>query len=287
MIITSDSDLKDIGQVEIVVNRAEVPDDPPPAYINTDSQVSVASGSEAPLPRAMAPTVPASVKPTNFLSMSRGNGAIKGTYVIDPRLTIPQSILPPLAADETEATRRNVFLHTSNGAIDVDVFVIGGCDTKRRVDMLAKTSNGAVTVKLHADHGRPPIRLNAQSSNGQVTIHVPRSFRGPLTLRTRNGTIRFSDALSADLTTFNEVSGTRRCFVGDFSDWADQRDVSDVKASVDVKPPLNGWLGDEISVDTSNGSIKVKYDSESLEEERERDAKGKGKSTFFGRLLGL
>ncbi|KAJ7880678.1 hypothetical protein B0H13DRAFT_1630296, partial [Mycena leptocephala] len=77
------------------------------------------------------------------------------------------------------------------------------------------------------------------SSNGTVTIHLPRTFRGPLHLTTRNGSGRFSDALKAALTTFSEVNSTRRCFVGDFSDWTE-----------------------EISVESMNGNVKVGYEVE-------------------------
>jgi hypothetical protein len=61
-------------------------------------------------------------------------------------------MLPPLAADETEATRRNVFLHTSNGSMDVDLFVVGG-DTEgdpkqKRVNLSLKSSNGSTVARL-------------------------------------------------------------------------------------------------------------------------------------------
>jgi hypothetical protein len=56
-----------------------------------------------------------------------------------------------------------------------------------------------------------------------------------------------SDALAANLTTFNEVNHMRRCFVGEFSDWIDYPE---------------GWIGDEINIESSNGSVKLLYDAE-------------------------
>ncbi|KAJ7624308.1 hypothetical protein DFH06DRAFT_1230147 [Mycena polygramma] len=279
MIITPDSDskLKDVGaQPDVVVNRTETPDDPPPAYMHTDAKASVAGPertSEPPLP-LLPPilTPPSTVKPTNYLSLSRGNGSIKGTYVIDPRVNVPQFLLPPLAADETEATRRNVFLHTSNGSIDVDLFVVGEATGKEKVDMLVKSSNGSITVKLHAaPTPRPPVHLKASSSNGTITLHLPHSFRGPLTLRTRNGSIRFSGTLATNTTTFSEAGGVRRCFVGEFADWAERPE---------------GWAGDEVNLESSNGSVRVQYDVETSSSAGGEGAKGKGKG-IFGRLLGL
>ncbi|KAJ7813972.1 hypothetical protein B0H13DRAFT_1515525, partial [Mycena leptocephala] len=52
-----------------------------------------------------------------------------------------------------------------------------------------------------------------QSSNGDSVIYVPRSFRGLVTVSSRNGSVRFS--LSVNLVTFIKVNNTRRCFIGD------------------------------------------------------------------------
>jgi 7,8-dihydro-6-hydroxymethylpterin-pyrophosphokinase len=70
-----------------------------------------------------------------------------GTYVIDPRIKIPQSMLPPLAAGETEAMRQNVFLHASR-SIDVDLFVLGDADTKRSLNMFLQCTNGSIEAKI-------------------------------------------------------------------------------------------------------------------------------------------
>ncbi|KAJ6464329.1 hypothetical protein DFH09DRAFT_957823, partial [Mycena vulgaris] len=203
-------------------------------------------------------------KSTNFLSLSRTNDSIKGTYVIDPRVEISPSMLAPLAPDESEATRRNVFLHTKNGTINVNLFVVGDANAKgNRVEMMLTSLNGAVTARIHAvSSGRAPFHLTAQSSNGDVTLYLPQSFLGPVTLRTCNGSIRTSDVLAAATTTFSEADHTRCCFVGDFSEWTED----------------GAWAGDEVHVESSNGNVKLKYDTEVPEE------KGKG---LFGRLFGL
>ncbi|KAJ7488113.1 hypothetical protein FB451DRAFT_1391064 [Mycena latifolia] len=273
MIIASESDLKDVKQLDIVVNRA-VPDDPPPAYFTSQSppKSQVATSSELPpLLVAAGPQAPDDVKPTNFLSLSRGNGSIKGTYVIDPRVKIPPSLLPPLAPDETEAARRNLFMHTSSGSVDVDLFVVGDGEVKgKKVNMFIKSSNGSLTARIHAPiPARPPIHLTAHSANGSITLHLTRSFRGPVTARARNGSVKFSGALEAEVTTFGEAERTRRCFVGDFSDWAEGE----------------AWGGDEVIVESGNGSVKIQFDAEA--DLGGGVGKEKGKGAFFGRLLGL
>ncbi|KAJ6530795.1 hypothetical protein DFH09DRAFT_1409734 [Mycena vulgaris] len=280
MIITPDSDLKDVKQLDVVVNRASVPDDPPPAYFRPETQTSVSAPIPAPAAAALISPPPPDVKPTNFLSLSRGNSSIKGAYVIDPAVKIPPFMLPPLAADETAATRRNVFLHTSNGAIDVDLFVVGASsdapDAKRegeknKITVLLKSSNGPISARIHAapPEARAPLHLTAHTSNGSVTFHLPRAFRGPVTVRTGYGAVRLSDALAAQTTPFSEAEGTRRCFVGDFAGWEGEGE----------------WEGDELSVETSNGSVRLQYDAEARAAAPE-GGKGKGKG-LFGRLLGL
>ncbi|KAJ7101378.1 hypothetical protein B0H15DRAFT_763582, partial [Mycena belliarum] len=198
------------------------------------------------LPQLRTFGVPADVKPTNFLSLSRRNGSVKGTYVIDPRVKIPQAMLPPLA-DEADGVRRNVFLHTSNGSIDVDLFVVGDADVKGRVEMHLKSANGSVTARIHTgDPARAPIRTSVHSSNGSITLHLPRTFRGPVTVRARNGSVKFSGTLQTQVTTFGEGAQTRRCFVGAFADWAEGE----------------AWAGDEVSIESGNGSVKLQYDDE-------------------------
>ncbi|KAJ7488127.1 hypothetical protein FB451DRAFT_1025378, partial [Mycena latifolia] len=215
--------------------------------------------------------IPADVKPTNFLSLHRANGSLKGAYIIDPRVRIPAAMLPPLAPEEAEAgARRNVFLHTSNGSIDVDLFMLADADVKGKVDMLIKSANGSITARIHAPTpARPPIHLKANGANGSITLHLPRSFRGPVTIRARNGSVKFSGALTAQTTTFGEAERTRRCFVGEFADWAEGE----------------VWGGDEVTIEAANGSVKLQYDVEA-----DRDGGGAGREKgkgLFGRLLGF
>ncbi|KAJ7913065.1 14-3-3 domain-containing protein [Mycena leptocephala] len=54
--------------------------------VNTQPQAARTQSSSAPLP----PPIPTTIKPTTFLSLSRGNNSIEGTYVIDPCIKIPQ-----------------------------------------------------------------------------------------------------------------------------------------------------------------------------------------------------
>jgi hypothetical protein len=105
--------------------------EPPPPYTHAGAPPS-------------AQATGATGKPTNYLSLSRAHQPITGIYTIDPRVKIPRALLPPLApeSDETEATRKNVSLHTTTGAIDVDLFVVG----QGKVDMRAETASGGIRI---------------------------------------------------------------------------------------------------------------------------------------------
>ncbi|KAJ7913342.1 hypothetical protein B0H13DRAFT_2470083 [Mycena leptocephala] len=67
--------------------------------------------------------------------------------------------------------------------------------------------------KLRTSSATSPRKPKAQSSNGDSVIYVPRSFRGLVTVSSRNSSIRLPDALSVDLVTLSEMNNTRRCFM--------------------------------------------------------------------------
>ncbi|KAJ7206478.1 hypothetical protein GGX14DRAFT_367051 [Mycena pura] len=193
------------------------------------------------------PKTPVTVKPRNFLFVKRDTD-IRGTYVIDPRIKIPQFMLPPLAAGQTEATRQNVFLHAGKGGagINVDLFVLGDANTKRSLNMFLGSKNGSITAKLHAaSTARPPIHITAKAAHG-ITLHLPRTFRGPVTVR-NTGSIRISEHLRADMMPLSEANDTMRYFVGTLEDWTDE----------------SKWAGDEVVLDNCGlGSVILQYDVE-------------------------
>jgi hypothetical protein len=136
------SDLKKSDQDDSAVASTSVR--PHPAILDfrtnvlqTDALPAYASGSTS----TDSPTPLPPGKPTNFLSISRSDGSIKGSYIIDPRIKPPQ-------ADETGDAQQNLFLHASNGGIDVDVFVVGDRDVKRRVDLFVRSKNGSITARV-------------------------------------------------------------------------------------------------------------------------------------------
>jgi hypothetical protein len=90
--------------------------------------------------------------------------------------------------------------------------------------------------------------LHAKSINGEIRLHIPRNFHGPIFVTYLHGFVRFSDAISRHLITFGEVDNTRRCFLGDFSQWDTGGE----------------WTGDELIVDVKHGNVKIHYDDDAI-----------------------
>jgi len=91
-------------------------EDSPPSY----------TVSETPGPSNLANlnlSVP-NVQPCNFVSVSRRDSSIKGTWLLDPMLSIPSDLLPPLLEGESEKTRKNLSLQTKDGSIIANIFVL-------------------------------------------------------------------------------------------------------------------------------------------------------------------
>ena len=111
---------------------------------------------------------------------------------------------------------------------------------------------------------RLAVRLSTRSSNGPVRVQLPRSFRGPIRIKSINGSTRFSAAMQAHLTVFSELDNVQRSFLGNFnpSQW-------DIGAT---------WEGDELSIDSKNGSVNISFDDES------QGSTARGQS-FISRLL--
>ena len=77
--------------------------------------------------------------------------------MINPSLSIPSSVLPPLPEGTSEDARKNLFLETKDGKIKADVTLLpcsvpDSGDEKgrrgKRVVLYAKTSDGRVVFKM-------------------------------------------------------------------------------------------------------------------------------------------
>jgi hypothetical protein len=256
MIIISDNEVPDAKTIGIQASEAE-PLDPPPIYI-ASSDPLVTSTPSVPSPSLLKS------RSINYISLDRADNAIKGHFIIDPSMVIPRSLLPPLAG-EAEEDRKNLRMNTANGSIDVDVTLIGGTKSlgfddvrrNRRTTLDINSDNGPVNVRLRTSGTPIPFHLNTTSRNGSITIRLPRTFTGLVTIYAKNGCVTFSDEVSGHMTMCNEDKHTQRRFVGDLSAFND--DDGD-------------WKGDELNVEAQNGNVKVYF----VDEVAHEIFKGKG-----------
>jgi hypothetical protein len=101
--------------------------------------------------------------------------------------------------------------------------------------------------------------------NGSITIGIPGTFEGLLTIHAKNGSVKISDDITQRIGMQNEEKHTHRCFVGDISLYNDGD---------------GGWAGDMLEVNAHNGRVKV-Y---TIDEEPETS---KGKQSLLSRILGI
>ncbi|KAF8957380.1 hypothetical protein BDZ97DRAFT_1754077 [Flammula alnicola] len=258
--------LVDDKQVEALEARrlAEEQDqlnEPPPTYASLQSSSSSSTSIVA--------------KTVNYVSITRLHSSVKETLIVDPSLFVPLFLRPPLGPGETEETRKNLRLESTHGSVFADITLVNDTDNasdmhsstrNQRVVMQMKSTHGGITAKIHGAPNRSSFVLHAQSVNGEIRLHIPSTFHGPVIVSHRHGSVRFSDGINRNLTTFGEVDSTRRCFLGDFSRWTDAGD---------------GWAGDELMVDVRHGNVKIHYDDDVV------GSPVKTQPTFLNRIFGF
>jgi hypothetical protein len=99
---------------------------------------------------------------------------------------------------------------------------------------------------------RPFLNVEVGAHNGAITVTIPRSFRGQMTLQTKNGWVKLSPMLAPRAASLSVLDGTHTYFVGE-------------------RPSCGKWHtgesedGDEVDgliASSKNGSIRVSYDDE-------------------------
>ncbi|KAF8198488.1 hypothetical protein BJ912DRAFT_27513 [Pholiota molesta] len=270
MILLDDKQTEALEARRVAEEQDHPNQEPPPTYASLQP-----SGGAPP---------PAVAKTTNYVAITRLHTSIRETLVLDPALFVPPFLRPPLAPGETEAGRRNLRLESTHGHVYADVTLApaGGEEVgeereergkvevgrRRKVLMQLKSTHGGITAKIHGPGARSAFALHAASVNGDVRLHVPRSFHGPVVVAHRHGAVRFSDAVARALTTFGEADGARRCFLGDFALWTEGAGGA-------------GWAGDELTVEVRNGNVKICYDDDVL------GAPVKTRPSFLNRVFGF
>ncbi|KAF8273112.1 hypothetical protein EI94DRAFT_1716701 [Lactarius quietus] len=203
--------------------------------------------------------------PTNFLLVSKNGVAIQGQYFLD--LSIPPA--PQFVSDAVSGTE-NLSLYTTNGAITADVWATGNNKSKR-VSMKLCSDNGNIRAKVYdvfcngeSEH-RLSLNIELRANYGDVSLSLPRHFRGPITIRTSHERIAFSPALEKHMAPVSDVQGVRVYFVGDRprsgrwrgNDDDDEESEEDTSAGGPPEEPL-----DELSVGGSHTGVRIQCHGE-------------------------
>ena len=88
-----------------------------------------------------------------------------------------------------------------------------------------------------------PFSLNVFTKDGKITVLLPRSFHGPITMTSGDGSCTLSDDMLKTSTYLGVVDRTTRYFVGQYSPSSMQQ----------------VWEGDEVKVETRDGNIRLRY----------------------------
>lgn len=83
-----------------------------------------------------------------MLYLSRTNAAVRGAWLLDPTLHIPDSVLAPL---QDGAERKNMSLKSRNGPISADVRVApseGPRPLGERTTLEFSAHNGSISVRI-------------------------------------------------------------------------------------------------------------------------------------------
>ncbi|KAF9072288.1 hypothetical protein BDP27DRAFT_1361134 [Rhodocollybia butyracea] len=190
--------------------------------------------------------LPQNIKPSNFLSFTEAYNSIEGTHVIDSSLDIPSEWLPPLPEGEAEETRSNFYAKSAYGNVTSELYLLDKPVLKGRRKLLMNVSSthASVSVCIHREGLSPPYNLNASSSYGNVTVRIPRSFKGLISASTKYGRVLMSDAVSGQaLSVFSGLQGVKRIFIGDLS-------------------ARNELMDDVIVLDSWSGTVKLFFEDE-------------------------
>ncbi|KAF9072283.1 hypothetical protein BDP27DRAFT_1320678 [Rhodocollybia butyracea] len=169
----------------------------PPPYTNSEPS----SSSQAPF------VLPANAKPCNFVILTQKRSPLKGTYILDPSLDIPSAWLPPLPEDETEETRSNFYAKSEHGDVASELYLLDKPILRGRKKVLLNVLSGKGTASVHIEGPSPPFTLHSHSNYllGGILVKIPRSFKGSITVGTKDGPVLMSDAISSQASVFNDA----------------------------------------------------------------------------------
>ncbi|KAL1406798.1 hypothetical protein Q8F55_006204 [Vanrija albida] len=241
---------------------------PPPTYEDVLSERvgSTTLGERTP-PVSTRPTAPEDAqRAVAPLTLHHLNESIKGAYAVD----IGENKAGP-----------DVHLKSTNGALRVSVFLRGS--VPRPAEVVLETTNGGVKALVDREPGQA-VHFKATSTNGSVTVTLPRDFDGVVSLRSTNGAKNLADEIKAKSVIVPNEGGDSKTIsyrvrpdpedVGDGASTAWHTAASTASTAAastlkgDDKDEAHAHGPDRADIRTTNGGVRVVYyDPEAHEEE--------------------
>jgi hypothetical protein len=119
---------------------------PPPSYYPSEQHATASTCNTQPTFKS---------KPTNHLYLFSEHSSVKGEYAIDPSMKIPPSLLPPLSPEESEADRKHLCVHSTNGSVNAEIWLLSQ-DAK---PFDSKTPTKRTILDLGSEHGSVTARV--------------------------------------------------------------------------------------------------------------------------------
>ncbi|KAF4582536.1 hypothetical protein EYR38_002662 [Pleurotus pulmonarius] len=246
---------------------------PPPHHrreSSSGSSFTITSGSTKINPTNYVSLSRSSTCKRNLVSLLRNSSSIKGHFAINPFMHVPGNLLASLPESENSSNqfsrKLNLRLDVQNGGIDVDIHLLGDAaragegGRKERAFLHLEVKDGyeqgldkfPLVTRIHTpDLARPPFHLVANAVNGYVSLHLPNSFHGLLTVHVQAGDlekhIEIASGLMAHAVLLRETPDSRSYFVGEMGGWVKDE---------------NNWEGDEIVASVEHGLVRAQFEDE-------------------------
>jgi hypothetical protein len=193
--------------------------------------------------------------------VSKKGVGIQGQYFID--LSIPPA---PQSVSDVVSGGKNLSLHTTSGVVTADVWVTGRNKFKR-VSMKVSSDNGPVHAKIHdvfsddESEPRPSLDIDLRATYGDISLSLPRCFRGPITIHSSHERIVFSPELEERLAPLSDINGVRVYFVGDRPCSGRWRGEEEGREDTDTDQSLEEPL-DELNIGGWHTGVRINWDGE-------------------------
>ncbi|KAF8886773.1 hypothetical protein BD779DRAFT_1471026 [Infundibulicybe gibba] len=191
-----------------------------------------------------------------FFTFGRASSSITGTFTVNPYLHVPAALLAPLPY-QYGSDRKNLKLEVENGGIDVNILLIGDPQfsdivtaTRTTLDLRlhgGKRNTFPLVAKIQTPSIlRPPFHLTAVGVDGYVSLYLPESFHGLVSIKVRAGDLNAHISLSPQFAAcgmiLSETTLTRSYFVGELGRWAKTQ---------------QGWEGDRVDLVLDSGKVRL------------------------------